>query len=190
MARYRSFAELAAGERHGRDYRITVRRRAAPVAVIAPHGGSIERRTSHIARSLAGEDFSLYLFEGLDPQGSFDPLHITSHRFDEPRCLELIADCETVVAVHGCRGSDPRVYVGGRDDALKGELADAVERAGVPAPVDGHAFPGRHPRNVCNRGAAGRGVQIELTDALRGGAEEAAVVAAVRTKLLRLAERA
>lgn len=185
MPPYRNFDELAAAQCAGRDYRITVRRRSAvPVAIIAPHGGSIERRTSHIASQLAGEEFNLYLFEGLDADGSFDPLHITSHRFDEPRCLSLIAHCETVVAVHGCKGDAPCVYVGGRDHALRADVAEALARAGVPAKLDGHAFPGRHPRNICNRGAARRGVQLELTDALRGGEAETAVVSELRDVLL------
>ncbi|WP_246657154.1 poly-gamma-glutamate hydrolase family protein [Methylocystis sp. B8] len=42
--RYDSFATLAANEIEGVDYRIRVDERASPFAVIAPHGGLIERQ--------------------------------------------------------------------------------------------------------------------------------------------------
>jgi phage replication-related protein YjqB (UPF0714/DUF867 family) len=185
MNRYRNFAELARHQSEDRDYRITVERRpASRVAVIAPHAGSIERRTTHISRAIAGDDFNLYLFEGLDSNGSYAPLHVTSHRFDEPACLSLIARCLTVLAVHGCHHREECAYVGGLDNALKQDVAEAIRYAGVPAYTGGHDYPGRHPRNVCNRGASGRGVQLELSDSVRGGVREAGVIETVRNVLL------
>ncbi len=182
--RYRSFASLAAAHVHGTDFRIHTRIRAqSPVAVIAPHGGSIERRTSAIARAVAAEDFNLYLFEGLDEAGSFDTLHITSHRFDEPQCLRLVSRCDTVVAIHGCSGNTERVMLGGRDDSLIARIEAAISDVGVNVSSRHHPYPGRHARNICNRGRRGRGVQLEMSDALRGGAGEAAVIGAVRRVL-------
>lgn len=184
--RYRSFSSLAAAHAHGTDFRIHTRIRAqSPVAVIAPHGGSIERRTSAIARAVAAEDFNLYLFEGLDEAGSFDTLHITSHRFDEPQCLRLVSRCDTVVAIHGCSGDTERVMLGGRDEHLIARLEAAIDEAGVTVSSRHHPYPGRHARNICNRGRRGRGVQLEMTDALRGGTGEAAVIEAVRRVLRR-----
>lgn len=182
--RYRSFAELAAAETEGVDYRITVRPRPrSPVAVIAPHGGGIERGTSRVAGAIAGADFNLYLFEGLKPRGNFEALHLTSRRFDEPRCLRLIRRCRVVLAVHGCNGGDECALLGGRDEALKHALAQALAAAGVPARTDGHRFPGSHAENICNRGAAGMGVQLELPDPVRGGRLEPLVSEAVRAAL-------
>jgi phage replication-related protein YjqB (UPF0714/DUF867 family) len=182
--RYRSFASLAAAHVHGTDFRIHTRIRAqSPVAVIAPHGGSIERRTSAIARAVAAEDFNLYLFEGLDEAGSFDTLHITSHRFDEPQCLRLVSRCDTVVAIHGCSGNTERVMLGGRDYRLIASIEAAISDVGVNVSSRHHPYPGRHVRNICNRGRRGRGVQLEMSDALRGGAGEAAVIDAVRRVL-------
>ncbi len=182
--RYPSFAGLAAAQVHGTDFRIHTRICAhSPVAVIAPHGGSIERRTSAIARAVAAEDFNLYLFEGLDEAGSFDTLHITSHRFDEPQCLRLVSRCDTVVAIHGCSGDTERVMLGGRDDHLIARLEAAIGDTGVNVSSRHHPYPGRHVRNICNRGRRGRGVQLEMTDALRGGDGEAAVIDAVRQVL-------
>ncbi len=185
MTRYRSYAELAANEIHDRDYRITVTYRGvSPVAIIAPHAGSIERRTTHIAREIAGDDFNLYLFEGLDSNGSFDELHITSHQFDEPTCLALIASCDVVVAVHGCHRKEEAAYIGGLNLSLKHRLADAIRAAGVPVSTDGHDYPGTNRHNICNRGAGGQGVQLELTDALRGGDREPRMIDNIRSVLL------
>ncbi|MDA0821058.1 MAG: poly-gamma-glutamate hydrolase family protein [Proteobacteria bacterium] len=183
--KYKNFASLVETEIEGTDYRVrVVVKPRSNVAVIAPHGGSIERRTSAIASAIAGEDFNLYLFEGLDPAGSFEVLHITSHRFDEPRCLNLINTCDTVVAVHGCGGAENMVMLGGRDRNLIERLGTAISTTGVCVLVGEHPYPGLHATNICNRGRSAQGVQIELTDSLRGSFQEQAVVMAIRQVIL------
>jgi phage replication-related protein YjqB (UPF0714/DUF867 family) len=68
---YRSYADPAAAQAEGEDYRVVVVPRATSrVAVLAPHGGSIEAHTSSIARQIAGADLNLYLFEGMRPQAT------------------------------------------------------------------------------------------------------------------------
>ncbi len=182
--RYPNYAALAANEIEGTDYRVTVSTRThSPVAILAPHGGSIERRTSAIATALAADDFNLYLFEGLDDAGTFDTLHITSHRFDEPRALELVAAADHVIAVHGCSGAAAQVMLGGRDEALIERLAGALDPLAVDVRTDDHPYPGTHARNICNRGRLARGVQLELSDGLRGDRLEAEVIAAIREVL-------
>ena len=60
---------------------------------------------------------------------------------------------------------------------------DALQfRAGRHHRLAKHAA-GLDPRNLCNRGRLGRGVQIELSDRLRGGRYEKAVIDAVRAAL-------
>jgi len=183
---YRGYADLARAQTRGRDYEIVVERKPeSRIAVIAPHGGGIENGTSEIARAIAGVDFSLYLFEGMRPSRNYLALHLTSHCFDEPECLELIAGCPYVVAIHGCAGPEPRVLLGGLDVKLCAELGVAIDAAGVPAFTRGHRFPAVHPNNICNRGARGRGVQLEVTESLRV-ADTSAFVTAVRSVLLSL----
>ncbi|MGR8948538.1 MAG: poly-gamma-glutamate hydrolase family protein [Gammaproteobacteria bacterium] len=185
--KYKNFAELAKHERLNKDYQITVQRRAGSnIAVVAPHGGSIERRTSEIARSIAGTEHNLYLFEGQDPLGTFDTLHITSHRFDEPKCLSLIASIGTVVTIHGCSGKDKFVYLGGLDTDLKTTISKVIEALGIRVDTHAHQFQGRHTKNICNRGGTGKGVQIELSDGLRGAPEEALISNTIRDVLRRL----
>ncbi len=187
LDRYRSYSELVEHEIEGIDFTITVFRRPfSAVAVIAPHGGGIESRTSEIARAIAGEDFNLYLFEGIKKRGNYATLHITSRRFDEPSCLELLSTCPFVISIHGCVGHDERVLLGGRDHSLKDKVAAELRQTGVDVQNDGHHFQATDPSNICNRGQSNRGVQLELTQALRRSANERRVAEAVRAALLPL----
>jgi len=169
----------------GVDYAVHVTfRERSRVAILAPHGGRIEGRTSEIARLIAADAHRLYLFEGLRTTGdNFECLHLASHRFDEPRALDLISGCDTVVAVHGYAAYGPDVLLGGLNDPLKQKVAQALAQSGFSCLTDGHRFPGRDPRNICNRGRSGRGVQLELSDGLRKAGAWAALADAVRTVL-------
>jgi phage replication-related protein YjqB (UPF0714/DUF867 family) len=72
------------------------------------------------------------------------------------------------VTVHGCRGTNALVYVGGRDNILKQGLIDALVQAGIAAVNSpGPLMRGIHPNNLCNRGSRGQGVQLEITGVLR-----------------------
>jgi phage replication-related protein YjqB (UPF0714/DUF867 family) len=187
-ADYKSYADLAKAQVEGTDYEIYVQTNAeSSVAVIAPHGGNIEEPTSDIARAVAGTEFNLYLFEGIRLTGNYTELHLTSHRFDEPRCLELLSNCDHVVAIHGCRGETPQALMGGLDGGLKANLAKAIAAAGFEVRLDKHQFPAIEPRNICNRGRRGIGVQIEMTLPLRVQGTHDAFVAAIRSVLLPLA---
>jgi phage replication-related protein YjqB (UPF0714/DUF867 family) len=179
---FQCYGDLARRFTEGVDYAVHVRfREQSRVAVLAPHGGRIEGRTSEIARLIAGDEHRLYLFEGLRSTGdNFECLHLGSHFFDEPRALELIADCDIVVAVHGYAASGPDVLLGGLNEALKRRIAQALTVAGFTCLTDGHRFPGSHPRNICNRGRSGAGVQLELSKELRKAGDCTALAAAVR----------
>lgn len=156
-------------------------RERSRVAVIAPHGGRIEGRTSEIARLIAGDEHHLYLFEGLRTTGdNFDCLHLASHRFDEPRALDLISGCDTVVAVHGYAARGPDVLLGGLNERLKREVAGALAESGFSCVTDGHRFPGTDPRNICNRGRSGEGVQLELSEQFRKSGDCPLLARAVR----------
>ena len=163
--RYSCFAELAAQETLGVDYRIRILRRDSPVAIVAPHGGRIEPGTSEIASLIAGEDFSLYCFESLVRGRN---LHIASARFDEPRALALVGVAEIVATIHGrADGDDARtIWMGGLHAPLRDSIAAALACEGFSTSTD-HNMQGRHPQNICNRGRRGAGVQIELPRSMR-----------------------
>ena len=179
------YGDLAARYAEGVDYAVQIlRREQSRVAILAPHGGRIEGRTSEVARLIAGDEHRLYLFEGLRSTGdNFDCLHLASHRFDEPRALQLIAGCDTVIAVHGYASSGPDVLLGGLNETLKQKIAESLAENGFSCESEGHRYPGRDPRNICNRGRSGQGVQLELSDGLRKAGDRPAFAEAVRSAL-------
>jgi phage replication-related protein YjqB (UPF0714/DUF867 family) len=186
-AGYQCYADLAKAQTEGTDFRVSMRLCAdSSVAIVAPHGGGIEAGTSEIARAVAGNEFNLYLFEGLRSSGNYAALHLTSHRFDEPRCLQMLSRCDHVLAIHGCKGEARQAYIGGLDEGLKLRMAVALEAVGVEAITSGHRFPAREPRNICNCGRRRAGVQIELTNPLRLQGPCHAVADAIRSVLLAL----
>ncbi len=182
--KYLCFADLAKENVPGVDYRIsTIVRPNSHVLIIAPHGGSIERRTSEIARSLTGDDHSLYLFEGIDPNGTFDTLHITSHRFDEPSCIELVQQFPCAISVHGCSGDREEIFLGGLNLVLRKLFYESLSFAGLTVFNGEHKFQGTHPMNICNRGSTNQGIQIEFSDALRGSRNEKQAISVLRETL-------
>jgi phage replication-related protein YjqB (UPF0714/DUF867 family) len=167
--RYGCFAELAANEREGADFRIVIAARRSPVAVIAPHGGGIEPTTSELAAAIAGDDHSVYCFESLHGHRDHGDLHIASDRFDEPQGLALVRASLFAVAVHGRANGDDgdRIWMGGRDAVLIKLAVDALEGRGFKALVGSGALEGKSQANICNAGTSGRGLQLELPRGLR-----------------------
>lgn len=150
---------------------------------MAPHGGRLENHTDTIAESIAGTDFSLYCFRSkLGRDGA--NLHITSHNFDDPECIELVGRHHSAIAVHGCAEPGELIFLGGRDQTLIGDLADSLEQAGLRVQLGGHKYPGLRGDNICNRTASGAGVQIEMTMALRVGGAVPVFISAVRDVLV------
>ncbi len=165
--KYRSFSQLLANETEGVDFQIRSGGVRNGVLLIAPHGGGIEPGTSELAEAIAGNDYGFYCFEGIKPEDNAN-LHVTSTRFVEPQALMLVADAQTVIATHGCEGSEPAVYLGGRDEDLKQRIEAELNAAGFNTGL--HSDPNlqaRSHQNICNRGARGQGVQLELTRELR-----------------------
>lgn len=165
--KYRNFKKLSDSEKEGIDFRVVLRRTKSNIVVVAPHGGSIEPGTSEIADAIAGTDYSFYAFEGIKSSGNGD-LHITSINFDEPRCLELVQSSPRVMTIHGERGAQAIVYLGGRDEKLRVRLRSSLRDHGFN--VRDHEDPqlqGRDPSNICNRGTSQAGVQLEISADLR-----------------------
>ena len=167
--KYADFDALARNEVEGVDYRVVLRHGSPTFALVAPHGGGIEPGTSELAATIARDRFSLYTFEGLKKSGNTS-LHITSTRFDEASCVALVSQCETVVTVHGENRSATasKVFIGGRDESLAQRLEVAFAARGFSVEQHAHAvLRGLDRRNLCNRGKSARGVQLELSRALR-----------------------
>lgn len=162
--RFNCFSELQSEMDNGADFRIEWRlRQGSDFLIVAPHGGKIEPVTSELARAIADADLSYYSFEGCRMSKNKE-LHITSHKFDEPTALELAADVPKVLGIHGREDKNDRAtaYLGGLDEQLVSNIQNELLKEGFPAISTGHAFPARHPRNICNRGTSGSGAQMEL----------------------------
>jgi phage replication-related protein YjqB (UPF0714/DUF867 family) len=164
---YRTIAELEVAESDGSDFRRIWLETTSDWVVLAPHGGGIEPGTSEIARAIAGENFSLYLFEGIKRSGNAI-LHITSTHFDDPPALHLLERSRHALTIHGCHARNSFVSLGGLDVVSRNRILEALRRSGVQADhEEGINNPGTDPRNLCNRTATGGGVQLEFSEGLR-----------------------
>lgn len=167
MDTYESYGELARHETEGADYVILAREGSSSIAVIAPHGGGIEPGTADIADAVAADQHTLVAFKGIKKTGNA-ALHVGSDRFDVPVAVRTAEEAHRVVTIHGCRGEEERVYVGGRNDDLKRRIIDALKGAGFRAEESlKPGLEGRSRRNICNRCLSGQGVQIEISRGLR-----------------------
>ena len=164
---YSDFLELQSQEQEGRDYQIIASRNWHKVLIIAPHGGKIESYTSQIAKWIAEEDFAWYSFEGTK-DGDNRILHITSHNFDEPTVLQALQEAQTVLTIHGLKNqTDEFLMIGGLDTELGNELRTALQHHGFIVKESEQGYRGERATNICNRGCTGKGVQLEISFALR-----------------------
>lgn len=163
---YRTMQELAFKEREGVDFTRTFVDRNSSVVIVAPHGGNLEPGTSEIAERLADANLSVYCFNSLKPQTD-ESLHITSRLFDCLYCEQLVTKSEHVLTVHGCRGDFEAVFVGGKNRELGYELSRRFREEALIPSVPDPVYFGRDPKNICNRGSSGFGIQLEITTALR-----------------------
>lgn len=156
---------------------------------MAPHGGKIEPGTSEIARSVAGSDLSFYNFSGSRTTDN-RRLHITSSAFDERTALSAAGRAEVVLTVHG--QMDPNeafVMVGGLHSELIARLGTSLDMSGFKVRPPQGGKRGIQHSNICNRGRAGRGVQLEISrktreDICHDSGLMAGFVAAVRGPLV------
>lgn len=182
--KYRNYEDLRAHETLGVDFNLYTRQADAAVAIIAPHGGKIERGTSELAKAISGADYRIYCFEGRKAKNNTH-LHITSTNFDEPEGLKLVSACDYVVALHGCADGEETIYLGGRDTDLRDAIRANLNAAGFTTGI--HPDPnlqGKSRQNICNRGRRRRGVQLEIGPGLR----DAILVPAEAQRLNQLAE--
>ncbi|MEV4424691.1 poly-gamma-glutamate hydrolase family protein [Streptomyces sp. R-07] len=132
-------------------------------AILAIHGGQIERGTSELCLAIAGYDptdatdptrapllpttHDYWMFEGTRSSNN-SQLHVTSVNCDDHVASVLAASHLNVLSLHGCQysqlgipetmiwpsQSDPKlVVVGGLNKALREALVHELETAGFPA---------------------------------------------------------
>lgn len=167
MRKYANYMDLSRHEIADRDYRIRLRRGTSAYAILAPHGGRIERGTTRIAEAIAGDEHTFYSFDGIKARQNH-VLHLSSNTFDEPRAMQVVEGVETVITIHGACGKEAVAYFGGLDLHLRSRMLDALRDGGFIAESDpSPTRQGTRITNICNRGRSGQGVQIELTVGMR-----------------------
>lgn len=173
MAKDKEFPNIAALKRaklENRDYRVVVQAGSdtGTALVLTPHGGGIELHTSLITLAIADNNLDAYLFEGIMRKGNKE-LHVTSENFDDDVAIEMLKTKRTVVAIHGREddGDPDTVYLGGLDAELITTIEQRLQQAEFKTKDDGHKFPGIKRSNIVNRGATGKGTQLELPLSLR-----------------------
>ncbi len=159
---YKNFVELSTVAILNTDYKIESEDRGTGTIIVGIHGGEIEPHTELIVRAIADPDLSYYLF-----MGNTVRQHITSTRFDEPQCLELISRHRTVISIHGKSGPDEFIMLGGLDMALVEATTKALEKERFEVRLPSTGMTGTESFNICNKGASGKGLQIELSRGLR-----------------------
>jgi phage replication-related protein YjqB (UPF0714/DUF867 family) len=164
--KFTSFQFLKEHYRFGIDYQITGVYRGGTILILAPHGGGIEPGTSELARAIAGDELSFYLFEGILPAKN-NALHITSHHFDEPQCLKILVNFENALVIHGCRRKESVIYVGGGDNELKKRLYSHLRKKYPIILATTWRYAGQQKMNICNRTKSMRGVQLEFSTGIR-----------------------
>jgi phage replication-related protein YjqB (UPF0714/DUF867 family) len=164
---YKNFAQLKEKETVDVDYKIESKTTDSPIAVIAIHGGKIEKGTSEVVRLLAASgNYNLYLFEGIKKESN-SSLHITSTNFDEKIGRELVKKSKQTISVHGCQGTELETFIGGLDTEAGKVFEKHLIAAGFIVKSPKPELAAKNPENIVNDNLRKMGVQLELTSGLR-----------------------
>ena len=167
MDTFSSFQDLAAHTQESRDFHICYKALDTDLLIMAPHGGKIEPGTSELAKAIAGNEASMYSFEGIMPSNN-RTLHVTSTNFNEPICLGLLQSAKRVLSIHGQGSPSRQIFLGGLDKDAREIIDQCLKAHDFPiAPTTRLDLRGRRPENICNQGCSGAGVQLELSRGLR-----------------------
>ncbi len=164
---YKDIAELYQTEKEGVDFVITSVQTKSSVAVIAIHGGKIEKGSSEVAKLLASKGgYNYYAFEGIK-KGSNAMLHITSTNFDEKLGKDIVGKSKKTISVHGMAGNDLTTNLGGLDIDLNNLIEKYLVEAGFNVAKAPKELGAKNPKNIANCNLTKKGVQLELTKGLR-----------------------
>lgn len=149
------------------DYKIEVNETDSNIAVVAIHGGKIEKGTTELAYALASHNnYNYYSFLGLKSTDNF-ALHVPSDKFGESVALQMVSNSKSTLSIHGCTGSTEFTYIGGRDTELANRIKESLTKHGFTVKDTPKDLAGISPDNIVNRDIDERGVQIEISEGLR-----------------------
>jgi phage replication-related protein YjqB (UPF0714/DUF867 family) len=171
MTEYSSLDELKANEAENVDWRKSFQQRHSWLVVVAPHGNQIEPKTEIIAAEIAGQEHSLFVFEGLrGSEPNRKSLHVRSERYIDADLQHLQNGALVTISIHGAKnreeGPSELTHIGGRNAQLGKLIWKALEGADFEVVGGIGHLAGQDPNNFVNRTAAA-GVQFEISRALR-----------------------
>jgi phage replication-related protein YjqB (UPF0714/DUF867 family) len=162
--KYSNFSNLNKTEKESDFEIISKEGKINEVAIIAIHGGKIEKGTSEIAEVLARNNYSFYTFKGKKKSNNFKDLHIKSTNFNEPKALSLVIKSKYTISIHGTGKS--KIIIGGHDDKIVKYIEKKLSSNGYELGKDNN-MDASNKNNICNKNALGKGVQIEIPNKLR-----------------------
>lgn len=164
---YLNFADLKAHEQLGVSYEIELVQRHPEVIIMTPHGGGIESGASELVNAISSDRFSKYIFESKLTYNNVRN-HVTSTHYDEPLCLNLMAQHSRAISVHGYSDKEVKnTIVGGLDEELIAAVIETLQRNGFNVERASDRFTATNPNNIVNRTSTSKGVQLELSTAQR-----------------------
>ena len=171
MDKYQSYHDMISNNKE--HFNIIKENNNSPISVIAIHGGNIEGGTSEIAAYLNKiSGYNLFIFEGIkskksDNSSNLD-LHITSSRFNNIDCLQIVEHGISTISIHGADEDEELTYVGGLNNAHGTFIKNELRKEGFTVPDKiRKGLEGYSKRNVCNINKNNAGVQLELSRGLR-----------------------
>ncbi|MFN8660109.1 MAG: poly-gamma-glutamate hydrolase family protein [Candidatus Obscuribacterales bacterium] len=164
---YPSLDELMRHEQRHRDWDISFIERGTWLVVVAPHAKTIEPFTELIAKEVAGEDHSLFVFEGLRRKTETRSwLHVSSESFAHPDLERLQGSCKVTLSIHGAANNNDipeRVtHMGGKNHILRDSIWDSLNAHGFSVVLGSGRLAGLSDKNFVNR-TEHQGVQLELS---------------------------
>lgn len=165
--KYSSMTELFKNEVEGTDYEVITEDNDSKVLLTSIHGGGIEVGSTELVEAIRElGNYNIYEFKGLKSSNN-SSLHVTSTNYDAPQLLELIKETDYAVSIHGASGEEPICYMGGNDVKLRNAIWSALEDIGIKVQISPPNIIGENDDNITNRTRKSKGVQLELTTALR-----------------------
>lgn len=165
--KYNSMTELFQNEKENQDYELIVVDNDSEVLLTSIHGGGIEVGTTELVEAIRElGNYNIYEFKGIKSSNN-SSLHVTSTNYDAPQLVELIKETDYAISIHGASGSEPICYMGGNDIKLRNAIWSALENIGINVQIAPPNIIGENDDNITNRTRKSKGVQMELTLALR-----------------------
>ena len=165
--RFKSMTELMELTEENTDWIINSIERNSNVIITAIHGGAIEPATTELAELTAEKGgFDYFTFKAIRTKANAE-LHVTSRHYDEPKLMKMIANNTYAIAIHGCKGKDEIIYMGGKDEQLMDAMTEEFEKLGIDVRQAPSHMSGAHDDNIINCCKTEKGVQLELTSGIR-----------------------